>query len=45
MPFYVQVLNDLVVNVWDTPPKVPIGEDGWRNAVRSEEHTSELQSH
>lgn len=33
MAHYVQVLNDLVVNMWDSPPKVPIGEDGWRNAV------------
>lgn len=33
MAKYVQVLNGLVVNVWDSPPKVPIGEDGWMNAV------------
>lgn len=33
MAYYVQVLNDAVINVWDTPPKVPIGEDGWKNAV------------
>lgn len=32
MAHYVQVLNDLVVNVWDCPPKVPVGEEGWRNA-------------
>lgn len=35
MARYVQVLNGLVVNVWDSPPKVAIGEDGWMNAVEN----------
>lgn len=35
MAHYVQVLNDSVVNMWNSPPKVSIGEDGWRNAVMS----------
>ena len=33
MPLYVKVVNDLVTQVWDTPPSDPIGTNGWRNAV------------
>lgn len=32
MQLYAQVKNNLVVNVWTSPPKVAIGEDGWMNA-------------
>lgn len=30
---YAQVKDDKVVNVWDSPPPVPLGEDGWRHAI------------
>jgi hypothetical protein len=29
MTQYVQIVNGLVKNVWDSPPLVPLGEDGW----------------
>lgn len=34
MPHFVKVNSDsLVIEFWDSPPPVPIGTDGWRNAV------------
>lgn len=33
MPLYVQVVNGLIKNLWDSPPPSPVGEDGWMNAV------------
>lgn len=35
MAWYVQVVNGLVKNAWDSAPPVPVGEDGWRNAVQN----------
>lgn len=34
MAWYLQVVNGLVRNVWDSPPPVPVGEDGWMHAVQ-----------
>lgn len=35
MARYIQVQNGLVKHVWDSPPPVPVGEDGWMNAVEN----------
>lgn len=35
MAWYVQVVNGLVKHAWDSVPPVPVGEDGWRNAVQN----------
>ena len=34
MAWYVQVVNGLVKNAWDSSPPVPVGQDGWKNAVQ-----------
>jgi hypothetical protein len=32
--FYVQTNSDgKVINFWDSPPSVPIGQDGWKEAI------------
>lgn len=41
MALYAQVKDGLVKNVWDSAPPVPVGEDGWVNAV---EVTPEITS-
>ena len=33
MALYVQVVNDQMAQCWDTQPPVPVGTDGWKNAV------------
>ena len=33
MSHYVQVVNGEMVHCWDSPPPVPVGQDGWRNAI------------
>ena len=33
MALYVQVVNGQLAQCWDTPPPVPVGTDGWKNAV------------
>lgn len=30
---YVQVVNGQMAQCWDTPPPVPVGQDGWKLAV------------
>ena len=30
---YVQVVNGEMAQCWDTPPPVPVGQDGWKLAV------------
>jgi hypothetical protein len=30
---YVQVVNGEMAQCWDTTPPVPVGQDGWRNAI------------
>ena len=30
---YAQVLNDELINLWSSPPRVPLGTDGWRHAI------------
>lgn len=34
MAWYLQVVDGLVRNVWDSPPPVPVGQDGWMDAVQ-----------
>src|SRR5438132_7096648 len=43
-PQHATVLSDLSAQVWD-PPKLGPPTFTWANVGRSEEHTSELQSH
>ena len=33
MALYVQVVNGQMAQCWDTQPPVPVGTDGWKNAV------------
>lgn len=33
MALYVQVVNGQLAQCWDTPPPVPVGTDGWKNAI------------
>jgi hypothetical protein len=33
MALYVQVVNGALAQCWDTPPPVPVGTDGWKNAI------------
>ena len=33
MALYVQVVNGQMAQCWDTTPPVPVGQDGWKNAV------------
>ena len=33
MALYVQVVNGQMAQCWDTTPPVPVGTDGWKNAV------------
>lgn len=33
MSLFVQVVNGEVKQVWDTPPKEGVGNNGWKNAV------------
>jgi hypothetical protein len=35
MSKYIQIMHGKVVNVWDSPPKVAIGEDGWVEAIEN----------
>jgi len=33
MSLYVQVVNNQMAQCQDTPPPVPVGQDGWKNAI------------
>ena len=33
MTHYVQIINNEVKEVWDTPPSEGVGNNGWKNAV------------
>ena len=33
MPLYVQIVNNVVKQCWDTPPPDGVGNNGWKNAV------------
>lgn len=33
MALYVQVVNGQMAQCWDTTPPVPVGTDGWKNAI------------
>ena len=33
MALYVQVVNGQMAQCWDTTPPVPVGQDGWMNAI------------
>lgn len=35
MPLYVQIVNNTMAQCIDTPPPVPVGQDGWKNAVEA----------
>jgi hypothetical protein len=37
MTHFVKIVNGLVKEFWDSPPPVPVGTDGWRNAIFVEE--------
>jgi hypothetical protein len=32
MTHFVKIVNGLVKEFWDSPPPVPVGTDGWKNA-------------
>ena len=33
MALYAQVVNNQLAQCWDTTPPVPVGQDGWKNAI------------
>ena len=33
MALYIQEVDGLMKHLWDSPPPVPLGEDGWKEAV------------
>ena len=33
MALYVQIVNGQLAQCWDTTPPVPVGTDGWKNAI------------
>lgn len=33
MSLYVQVIDGNLAQCWDTPPPVPVGTDGWKDAI------------
>lgn len=33
MSLYVQIVNNEVKQVWDTPPQEGVGNNGWKNAI------------
>lgn len=33
MSLYIQVIDGNLAQCWDTPPPVPVGTDGWKNAI------------